>query len=94
MKKIAFLVLIASIANAADLYVPSQYGTIQLAINAAAASDTVWVADGVYTGANNKNLSWSGKKITVRSVNGPENTIIDCQNSGRGFYLMTQEIAG
>ncbi|MEW6681223.1 MAG: hypothetical protein AB1297_09460 [bacterium] len=45
------------------------------------------MADGLWTGSGNKNLSWSGKHITVRSENGPENCIIDCQNSGRGFYF-------
>jgi predicted outer membrane repeat protein len=56
-------------------------------INAAVTGDTVWVADGTYAGTGNKNLSWSGKHITVRSVNGANNCIIDCENSGRGFYF-------
>ena len=86
-KVLGLVVLVAGMARAADLYVPSQYGTIAAAISAAITGDTVWVGDGVWTGASNKNLSWTGKKITVRSVNGPNNCIIDCQNSGRGFYL-------
>ncbi|MEW6103204.1 MAG: hypothetical protein AB1630_05225 [bacterium] len=45
------------------------------------------MADGTYTGTGNKNLSWSGKHITVRSENGPNNCIIDCENSGRAFYF-------
>jgi hypothetical protein len=39
------------------------------------------------TGTGNKNLTWSGKHITVRSINGAENCIIDCENSGKGFYF-------
>ncbi len=59
--------------------------TIQWGINACPNGGTVSVEDGVYTGGGNKNLYWSGKHITVRSVNGPNNCIIDCENSGRGF---------
>jgi pectin methylesterase-like acyl-CoA thioesterase len=73
MKRVLFLVfaiLVAGFAKAADLYVPTNYDTIQAAINAANNGDTVWVKDGIYTGANNKNLTWIGKRITVRSVNG------------------------
>jgi len=54
-------------------------------VNAANTGDTVWVADGTYTKEGNKNLTWSGKHITVRSLNGPSNCIIDCQNAGRGL---------
>ncbi|MFH0774646.1 MAG: hypothetical protein V2A53_04015 [bacterium] len=67
MKKVA--VLVAGMARPADLYVPSGYPTIQAAISAAITGDTVWVADGTYTGTGNKNLGWTGKKITVNSVN-------------------------
>ncbi|MFH1860885.1 MAG: right-handed parallel beta-helix repeat-containing protein [bacterium] len=61
------------------------YTTIQEGINACPNEGTVTVADGTYNGSLNKNLSWSGKHITVRSVNGVANCIIDCENSGRGF---------
>lgn len=44
---------------------------------------------GTYTGTGNKNLTWSSPKhITVRSENGANNCIIDCENSGRGFCLL------
>ncbi len=58
---------------AADRHVPSQYSTIQTAINAAANGDQVIVAPGTYAEAINLN----GKNITVRSTQGPGETIID-----------------
>ncbi len=49
------------------------YTTIQAAINAAAAGDTVLVDDGVYT----ENINLLGRAITVASVNGSANTTIN-----------------
>ena len=75
-----FFWLISTIASSDTLHIPLEYSTIQAAIDAAVDSDTVLVADGVYTGEGNWNLTWDGnlKHITVRSENGAENCIIDC----------------
>ncbi len=66
--------------------------TIQAGIDAAVDSDTVNVADGIYTGTQNENLDFAGRAITVRSENGPTDCIIDCQNAGRGFYFNSGEL--
>jgi len=75
----------------AVLKVPAQYGTIQAAIDAAGPGETVQVADGTYTGAGNKDLDFKGKGILVTSVNGPDKTIIDCENLGRGAFFQSNE---
>ncbi len=76
------------------IYVPDDYSTIQAAIDAAVIDgDIVIVRDNTYTGTENVNLDFGGRAITVRSENGPEGCIIDCQNiSGtRGFYFHSGE---
>jgi len=80
------------------LDVPSEYDTIQEAIDAAVDCDRVLVADGTYTGQGNKNLDFSNRlppgqtrAITVRSESGPDSCAIDCDGSGRGFYFHSGE---
>ncbi|MCH8852666.1 MAG: right-handed parallel beta-helix repeat-containing protein, partial [Planctomycetes bacterium] len=95
MKQFAFslilTILVPSLAPADIINVPADQPTIQAAIDAALLGDEVVVADGIYTGAGNKNLDFAGKQITVRSANGPENCIIDCENDGRGFTFHSGE---
>lgn len=68
------------------------HSTIQAAIDATQAGDVVELADGVYTGAGNRDIEFPGWPITVRSASGqPESCIIDCQGSSadphRGFIV-------
>ncbi|MDP7122134.1 MAG: T9SS type A sorting domain-containing protein, partial [Candidatus Marinimicrobia bacterium] len=74
------------------LLVPSaEYPTIQVAIDSASDGDMVLVADGIYTGTGNKELTWNGneKHITVMSANGPDSCIIDLEGSGRAFTFIS-----
>jgi hypothetical protein len=71
------------------------FWTIQEAIDAAVDGDVIWVGDGTYTGAGNRDIDFLGKAITVRSDNGPTNCIIDCGGSEAdphlGFYFHNAE---
>jgi len=73
------------------IHVPGEVATIQEAIDLAIDGDTILIADGIYTGDGNKNISFHGKEIIVRSENGAESTIIDCEHSGGGFIFDSME---
>jgi thermitase len=78
-------------AEFAGYRVPQVYPTIQAAIDDASDGSTIWIADGQYSGEGNFDIDFKGKTITVRSENGPENCIIDCQFKGRGFFFHNSE---
>jgi len=83
----------AGTVSGAVLNVPGSYSNIQLAIIAANPGDTVLVADGTYTGAGNFNIDTLGKAITVQSVGGPGNCVIDVNFLGDGFFIQSGESA-
>jgi predicted outer membrane repeat protein len=80
-----------SSAMAAQLLVPSQYSTIQAAINAASNGDEVVVADGTYSGTGFENMDFNGKAITVRSANGALNCILSYKGEVRAFHFHNGE---
>jgi parallel beta-helix repeat protein len=66
--------------------------TIQAGIDSAAAGDTLTLANGTYTGAGNREMSYQGKAITVRSEGGnPALCVIDCESMGTGFDFNSGE---
>jgi len=71
--------------------------SIQAAIDVSIDNDTVIVAPGAYEGAGNQDIDFQGRKITLRSENGPETCIINCNGSEldphRAFYFHTAEDA-
>jgi parallel beta-helix repeat protein len=69
-------------------YVPDDFSTIQSAIDGSADGDTVWVRSGTYLDS----IDFSGKAIAVRSLNGPDVTIID--GDGVDFDTMVRFSSG
>jgi hypothetical protein len=91
------LLLSLPIAPSATIYLINPDGTgdfptIQAAIDAATSGDIIELADGVFSGDGNRDIDYQGKPITVRSQSGdPGSCIIDCRQTGRGFYFHSHE---
>ena len=85
----------SSLAATLNVGPDAAYISIQPAIDAASDGDIIVVADGTYTGDENRNLNYKSKAITVRSLNGPRNCIIDCATTSAGtnsaFRFLTSE---
>lgn len=75
----------------ATVRVPGNYATLQQAIDASKNGDVVEVASGDYTGPGNWDLDFGGKRITLRSINGPQSTRILGGDGHRGFHFHTGE---
>ena len=82
------VLMVPMVATAATLRVPSQYPAIQDALDAAKTGDEVLVADGTYGGSRNRNMTFSGKLITLRSENGPAVCTIS-PGSGQSAFRFT-----
>ncbi len=94
----AALLLLSCSAYATFYNVPGDTATIQDAINLCVDGDSVVVEPGTYTGTGNRDISLWGLKITVRSTDPDDaaivsGTVIDCEDSGRGFVFRFGETA-
>ena len=83
--------LIVGSVFATTFRIPGEYPAIQTGLNFAVTGDTVLVANGVYTGTDNRNLNFNGQDIVLMSENGPHTCIIDCENLARGISFMSGE---
>ena len=68
---IIIIIFISNITLANVLLVPQQYPTIQTAINASSANDTILISSGIYF----ENINFRGKPIVVKG-NGPSDSVI------------------
>jgi hypothetical protein len=71
----------ASTLRGHAIAVPQTYSTIQAAINASSAGDTILLAPGTYIGDGNWNLDLGAHLIVLKSSAGASQAIIDAQYS-------------
>ncbi|MDE0638624.1 MAG: right-handed parallel beta-helix repeat-containing protein [Candidatus Poribacteria bacterium] len=90
---IVCIFLISPLTYAATINVPAEQPTIQDGIDIAQNGDTVLVDNGIYRGEGNVNIDFKGKRITLKSKNGADATVIDCEklHETRGFYFYNGE---
>jgi len=65
--------------------------TIANALIKSSNRDTLELAAGTYSGADNRNLNMGGLTRIIRTSSGPASTIIDCENQGPAFVFDTDE---
>src|SRR5437762_2283150 len=81
------LILLAVSAPAATVHVPADQPTIQQAINASNNGDLILVSPGTYF----EHIDYHGKAISIRSISGPLETIIDGNTTGTVVTSQTGE---
>jgi hypothetical protein len=91
--KLKLLVIIMQLLNiflhSQIKYVPTDYSNIQDAINNSVNGDSILIEDGIYSDIGFYNITWDAneKHLIIKSLNGPNNCVIDCNYLGRAFLL-------
>eukprot|EP01084_Bolivina_argentea_P061194 111842_1 len=77
----------ATCSDSCDGSEQAPFPTIQAGLDA--SGSVLILNDGIYTGVGNVNLtlSFPNSYTTIKSQNGPLNTIIDCESGYSGIYL-------
>ncbi len=65
-----------------------RFSTLAEAVSAADQGDTIMLSDGVFRGPGNRDVVLVGKSLSIRTRNGPSQTIIDCESKGRAFDIL------
>jgi hypothetical protein len=79
------------LVGAATIHVPADQPTIKAAVLAASSGDEIVVADGLYSGPDNRAMDFAGKNLVLRSAGGAAACTIDCEQLGRAFEFRTGE---
>lgn len=91
---VLILLLISGNAFCKTIKVPEDKPNLRAAIKKAKSGDVILVSPGIYKGLDNKNLVIERLGVTVRSIEGPFNTIIDGEGAGRCFDIIPMEHDG
>ena len=89
---LASLILPAhAVVHYVDIGGGGDFDNISAAVGAASEGDTILVAAGTYTGANNKNIDPLGTNLQFIGEAGRNFVIIDCQFDGQAFNFHNGE---
>jgi len=69
----------------------SNSSTIMEGIDLTLEGDTVFATPAIYQGTGNKDIDFGGKDIVLAASGDVDNTVIDCQLSGRALYFHNGE---